>query len=128
MPTAPNSFSITAIRLPCIAVKMWFNRVVLPLPRKPVRTVTGILDGSKSVYSRPAAMSDPPKPLKDPGAVVRSLRSSRIMVRAALKTEKAYATAEFGEQGLHNALCAFCTPRQWHKLEALRLSERRYET
>ncbi len=41
MPTSPNSFSMTAIRRPCSAVRMWFNRVVLPDPRKPVITVTG---------------------------------------------------------------------------------------
>ena len=39
--TSPNSFSTTAIFLPCVAVRMWFNKVVLPLPRKPVMIVTG---------------------------------------------------------------------------------------
>ena len=29
-----------------ITVRMWFRRVVLPLPRKPVRTVTGTLSSS----------------------------------------------------------------------------------
>mmetsp|Transcript_3402 Transcript_3402/g.8321 ORF Transcript_3402/g.8321 Transcript_3402/m.8321 type:complete len:218 (+) Transcript_3402:503-1156(+) len=43
MPTSPNSFSITAIFLPCCAVRMWFNNVVLPEPRKPVKIVTGTL-------------------------------------------------------------------------------------
>jgi hypothetical protein len=36
--------------LPCFPVKMWFNRVVLPLPRKPVMTCTrgggGVQHGS----------------------------------------------------------------------------------
>mmetsp|Transcript_19886 Transcript_19886/g.59330 ORF Transcript_19886/g.59330 Transcript_19886/m.59330 type:complete len:298 (-) Transcript_19886:1315-2208(-) len=43
IPTSPNSFSITAIFLPCWAVKMWFSSVVLPEPRKPVKIVTGTL-------------------------------------------------------------------------------------
>ena len=41
IPTSPNSFSMTASFLPCDAVRMWLSSVVLPLPRKPVRTVTG---------------------------------------------------------------------------------------
>mmetsp|Transcript_636 Transcript_636/g.2104 ORF Transcript_636/g.2104 Transcript_636/m.2104 type:complete len:325 (+) Transcript_636:625-1599(+) len=41
IPTSPNSFSMTAIFLPCVAVRMWFSRVVLPDPRNPVSTVTG---------------------------------------------------------------------------------------
>mmetsp|Transcript_30629 Transcript_30629/g.89458 ORF Transcript_30629/g.89458 Transcript_30629/m.89458 type:complete len:269 (-) Transcript_30629:2-808(-) len=41
MPTSPNSFSMTAIFFPWVAVRMWLSRVVFPLPRKPVRTVTG---------------------------------------------------------------------------------------
>mmetsp|Transcript_688 Transcript_688/g.1873 ORF Transcript_688/g.1873 Transcript_688/m.1873 type:complete len:273 (-) Transcript_688:12-830(-) len=41
MPTSPNSFSMTAILFPCCFVRMWLSRVVFPLPRKPVRTVTG---------------------------------------------------------------------------------------
>mmetsp|Transcript_66148 Transcript_66148/g.187863 ORF Transcript_66148/g.187863 Transcript_66148/m.187863 type:complete len:240 (-) Transcript_66148:1398-2117(-) len=36
MPTSPNSFSMTAMRLPWFSRRMWFSRVVLPLPRKPV--------------------------------------------------------------------------------------------
>mmetsp|Transcript_57622 Transcript_57622/g.137012 ORF Transcript_57622/g.137012 Transcript_57622/m.137012 type:complete len:226 (+) Transcript_57622:504-1181(+) len=43
MPTSPNSFSMTAILFPCFSLRILFSRVVLPLPRKPVRTVTGIL-------------------------------------------------------------------------------------
>ena len=34
---------MTAILLPCVCVNMWFKRVVLPDPRKPVSTDTGIL-------------------------------------------------------------------------------------
>jgi len=30
-----------AIFLSCFAVRMWFRSVVLPLPKKPVRIVTG---------------------------------------------------------------------------------------
>mmetsp|Transcript_30087 Transcript_30087/g.59747 ORF Transcript_30087/g.59747 Transcript_30087/m.59747 type:complete len:246 (-) Transcript_30087:168-905(-) len=41
MPTSPNSFSITASFFPCSAVRMWLSKVVFPLPRKPVKTVTG---------------------------------------------------------------------------------------
>jgi hypothetical protein len=73
-----HSFSITAIRLPCCSVRMWFRSVcprsqpcghggfsqagnqmpleptVLPLPRNPVMTVTGIL-----LSARVAAMFGP---------------------------------------------------------------------
>eukprot|EP00438_Fugacium_kawagutii_P029475 Skav209242 [mRNA] locus=scaffold293:519247:519855:+ [translate_table: standard] len=41
IPTSPNSFSITASRFPCCSRKIRFSKVVLPLPRKPVITVTG---------------------------------------------------------------------------------------
>mmetsp|Transcript_24604 Transcript_24604/g.33712 ORF Transcript_24604/g.33712 Transcript_24604/m.33712 type:complete len:281 (+) Transcript_24604:786-1628(+) len=41
IPTSPNSFSITAIFRPCCCVRMWLRRVVFPLPRNPVSTVTG---------------------------------------------------------------------------------------
>ena len=44
-PTSPNSFSMTAMRLPCFAVRMWFSSVVFPEPRKPVSTVTGTREG-----------------------------------------------------------------------------------
>ena len=41
--TSPNSFSITANFILCsVLVRMWFSRVVLPEPRKPVNTVTGM--------------------------------------------------------------------------------------
>mmetsp|Transcript_51907 Transcript_51907/g.105689 ORF Transcript_51907/g.105689 Transcript_51907/m.105689 type:complete len:312 (-) Transcript_51907:6-941(-) len=43
MPTSPNSFSITATLRPWFCVRMWLSNVVLPAPRKPVSTVTGIL-------------------------------------------------------------------------------------
>src|SRR5579871_4944436 len=46
MPTSPNSFSITAMRLPCRSVRMRFKRVVLPAPRYPVRMVTGTRGGA----------------------------------------------------------------------------------
>ena len=38
---SPNSFSMIAIFLPWVAVRMWFNSVVFPDPRKPVSTVAG---------------------------------------------------------------------------------------
>src|SRR6188472_869832 len=41
-PTSPNSFSITAIFLPWFSDRMRFSSVVLPAPRKPVNTVTGM--------------------------------------------------------------------------------------
>mmetsp|Transcript_48393 Transcript_48393/g.90670 ORF Transcript_48393/g.90670 Transcript_48393/m.90670 type:complete len:204 (-) Transcript_48393:16-627(-) len=41
-PTSPNSFSMMANRIPWSGeLRMWFKSVVLPDPRKPVRTVTG---------------------------------------------------------------------------------------
>mmetsp|Transcript_1792 Transcript_1792/g.7464 ORF Transcript_1792/g.7464 Transcript_1792/m.7464 type:complete len:203 (+) Transcript_1792:528-1136(+) len=42
-PTSPNSFSMMAMRLPCLAVRMWLTSVVFPAPRKPVMIVTGVL-------------------------------------------------------------------------------------
>ncbi len=41
IPISPNSFTMTAYFLPCCSVRIRFNRVVLPAPRKPVSTVTG---------------------------------------------------------------------------------------
>lgn len=41
MSIAPNSFSITAMRRPWSARRMWLSSVVLPLPRKPVMTCEG---------------------------------------------------------------------------------------
>jgi len=38
MSISPNSFSIMARRLPCGWERRWLSRVVLPEPRKPVRT------------------------------------------------------------------------------------------
>ena len=38
---SPNSFSIIAIFFPWLAERMWLRSVVFPLPRKPVRMVTG---------------------------------------------------------------------------------------
>mmetsp|Transcript_31047 Transcript_31047/g.53427 ORF Transcript_31047/g.53427 Transcript_31047/m.53427 type:complete len:287 (+) Transcript_31047:46-906(+) len=54
IPTSPNSFSITAMRHPWRAVKMWLSKVVLPLPRNPVRTVTGTRwsPASRASFSR----------------------------------------------------------------------------
>src|SRR4029079_8826789 len=44
-PTSPNSFSMTAMRLPCFSDRMRFKSVVFPEPRKPVSTVTGTREG-----------------------------------------------------------------------------------
>src|SRR6516165_1055040 len=41
MPMSPNSLTMTAVRNPCWLVRICFTRVVFPLPRKPVTTVTG---------------------------------------------------------------------------------------
>ena len=46
MSISPNSFSMTTIFFPWFCVKMWFNNVVFPLPRNPVKTVIGILSSS----------------------------------------------------------------------------------
>ena len=40
-PASANSFSITAMRCPCASRRIWLSSVVLPLPRKPVKIVTG---------------------------------------------------------------------------------------
>ena len=37
---------MTTIFFPWFCVKMWFNNVVFPLPRNPVKTVIGILSSS----------------------------------------------------------------------------------
>ncbi len=42
IPISPNSFSITAKRMPCSSIKIRLMRVVFPLPKNPVITVTGI--------------------------------------------------------------------------------------
>ena len=42
MPSAPNSFTSTAMRRPPAWASTWRTRVVLPAPRKPVMTVQGI--------------------------------------------------------------------------------------
>jgi len=41
---SPNSFSMTANFMPWVwSFRMWLRSVVLPLPKNPVRTVTGIV-------------------------------------------------------------------------------------
>ena len=42
IPDSPNSLTMTAYFFPCRSVRMRFRSVVLPAPRKPVNTVTGI--------------------------------------------------------------------------------------
>mmetsp|Transcript_86844 Transcript_86844/g.137034 ORF Transcript_86844/g.137034 Transcript_86844/m.137034 type:complete len:223 (+) Transcript_86844:663-1331(+) len=49
MPTSPNSFSMTAILLPWLTWRMWFNSVVFPLPKNPVSTETGTLLSSSGL-------------------------------------------------------------------------------
>mmetsp|Transcript_37198 Transcript_37198/g.120417 ORF Transcript_37198/g.120417 Transcript_37198/m.120417 type:complete len:314 (+) Transcript_37198:647-1588(+) len=49
MEMSPNSFSMTAIFLPWVAVRMWLSSVVLPLPRKPVNIVTGTRERSSDM-------------------------------------------------------------------------------
>ena len=44
MPTSPNSFSMTASRFPWRSRKMRFNKVVLPLPKKPVITLVAAVE------------------------------------------------------------------------------------
>src|SRR5690242_9324645 len=44
-PTSPNSFSMTAMRLPWFSDRIRLRSVVLPEPRKPVSTVTGTREG-----------------------------------------------------------------------------------
>src|SRR5207302_6617907 len=46
IPTSPNSFSIPAMRWPWSSLRMRLSSVVLPLPRKPVRIVTGTMSAS----------------------------------------------------------------------------------
>mmetsp|Transcript_99058 Transcript_99058/g.174757 ORF Transcript_99058/g.174757 Transcript_99058/m.174757 type:complete len:238 (-) Transcript_99058:398-1111(-) len=45
MPTSPNSFSMTASRLPWFSFSIRFKSVVFPEPKNPVSTVTGTLLG-----------------------------------------------------------------------------------
>mmetsp|Transcript_30333 Transcript_30333/g.66387 ORF Transcript_30333/g.66387 Transcript_30333/m.66387 type:complete len:235 (+) Transcript_30333:436-1140(+) len=56
MPTSPNSFSMTAMRLPWFSLRMRFNSVVLPLPKKPVITVTGTLSAFRPPRVAAAAL------------------------------------------------------------------------
>ncbi len=48
-PVSPNSFSITAIFSPCCSWRIRLRSVVFPLPRKPVRMVTGMRSFSEGV-------------------------------------------------------------------------------
>mmetsp|Transcript_2448 Transcript_2448/g.5613 ORF Transcript_2448/g.5613 Transcript_2448/m.5613 type:complete len:256 (-) Transcript_2448:54-821(-) len=61
MPTSPNSFSMTANFLPCMAVRMCLVKVLLPDPRNPVRMVTGMRgpwsSSSSSSSSSPSSPS-----------------------------------------------------------------------
>src|SRR5713226_744992 len=43
MPISPNSFTRTAVRASAGCRSKWFSTVVLPAPRKPVSTVTGVV-------------------------------------------------------------------------------------
>mmetsp|Transcript_109266 Transcript_109266/g.309119 ORF Transcript_109266/g.309119 Transcript_109266/m.309119 type:complete len:367 (-) Transcript_109266:8-1108(-) len=54
IPISPNSFSMTAIRLPWFSSRMWFSSVVLPAPRKPVMMVVGTLLAAPAEAGSPA--------------------------------------------------------------------------
>ena len=41
IPISPISLTMTPILSPCWFARIWFSKVVLPLPRKPAMTVTG---------------------------------------------------------------------------------------
>mmetsp|Transcript_8396 Transcript_8396/g.19675 ORF Transcript_8396/g.19675 Transcript_8396/m.19675 type:complete len:362 (-) Transcript_8396:3-1088(-) len=99
IPTSPNSFSMTPMRLPWCSLRMRFSRVVLPLPRKPVMTVTGTLSdffGSLAAPSTLAFFSLTLAPsccaqlksraarLLAPRPVMMSPRSSNILLSCAL--------------------------------------------
>ena len=51
-PTAPNSLTITAVSPSSGCFSRWFSSVVLPLPRKPVSTVTGTRSAERSNSNR----------------------------------------------------------------------------
>ena len=52
MPISPSSFTSTAARTPARFDRMWLTRVVLPLPRKPVTSVTGRRLGGRARRGR----------------------------------------------------------------------------
>src|ERR1700722_13839515 len=47
MPISPNSLTSTAVRASSGCRSRWFNTVVLPAPRQPVSTVTGVVSAIK---------------------------------------------------------------------------------
>ena len=48
---SPNSFSMTAIRFPCLFLSIWLSNVVFPEPKNPVNSVTGIpFDFNELIY------------------------------------------------------------------------------
>mmetsp|Transcript_150097 Transcript_150097/g.418194 ORF Transcript_150097/g.418194 Transcript_150097/m.418194 type:complete len:238 (-) Transcript_150097:348-1061(-) len=68
MPTSPNSFSMTAMRFPWFSFRIRFSKVVLPLPRNPVMTVTGTLSGftRASIVASSALALFAPRPASSP--------------------------------------------------------------
>mmetsp|Transcript_30604 Transcript_30604/g.94635 ORF Transcript_30604/g.94635 Transcript_30604/m.94635 type:complete len:293 (+) Transcript_30604:742-1620(+) len=63
MPTSPNSFSMTAMRLPCSAVRIWLRSVVFPEPRNPVKMVTWTLPSAMLQKKRsPTCRLSPERP------------------------------------------------------------------
>src|SRR5436853_965630 len=92
MPSGPYSFSITAMRCPCGCARMRFRSVVLPAPRKPVRTVTGssawsMLDRGQSKRGAKCRA----KRVGPPAAV-----RGRYNLRPKLKTSYAQAAGSAG--------------------------------
>ncbi len=81
MPSSPNSLTITAMRRPSAFWRMWRSSVVLPLPRKPVTTVAGILRvGHGRVLTRPGARAAARRSTRRPpqrGPPATAARSTR---------------------------------------------------
>ena len=83
MPIAPSSLTMTAVSRSHSARRSRLRSVVLPLPRKPVRTKTGRRPSAPSV-SRRAAVSrtSDPSPPAGGGALIRSLAGAKSGSRA----------------------------------------------
>ena len=89
MPIAPSSLTTTAVSRSPSARSRRLRSVVLPLPRNPVRTKTGVRPSPSSVPRRRAAVraSGPPAPApaspsSGGGALIRSLAGAKSGSRA----------------------------------------------
>src|SRR6202043_3011919 len=51
-PISPNSLTMTAVAAISGCFKTWFSTVVLPLPRNPVSSVTGVRENASSTAIR----------------------------------------------------------------------------